>query len=122
MKIVKYFYGTPAYVQSANVITDEHCMPINYTWNTTVPRKALPRITVCGIYDSETNKLSIGVSRCSSKDLFSKEIGRKLAHERAETKPICVVDILPNEVISHVFFTLARNIENRYSSLKSVLF
>lgn len=122
MKIVKYFYGTPTYVQSANVVTDEHCRPISYTWNSSVPRKALPRTTICGVYDSETNKLSIGVSRCSPKDLFSKEIGRKLAQERAETKPICVVDVLPNEVVSHVFFALARNLDNRYSSLKSVSF
>lgn len=122
MKIVKYFYGTPTYVQSANVLTDEHGRPITYTWDVNIPRKTLPRITVCGVYDSETNKLSIGVSRCSPKDLFSKEIGRKLAQERAETKPVCVVDILPGEVISHVFFALAKIMENRYSTIKSVSF
>lgn len=122
MKIVKYFYGTPTYVQNANILTDEHRKPIDYTLNTSVPRKALPRITVCGIYDSETNKISIGVSRCSPKDLFSKEIGRKLAQERAELKPVCIVDVLPGEVVSHVFFSLARYLENRYNSLKSITF
>ena len=122
MKIVMYFYGAHTYIQRANVLVDEHCRPINYTFDTSIPRKPLPRITVCGVYDSETNKLSIGVSRCSPKDLFSKEIGRKLAQERAETKPVCVVDILPNEVISHVFFSLARTMENRYTLTKSVSF
>ena len=121
MKIVKYYYAKPLFLQNANVLVDENNNPIQIR-ETRETRKSLPRLTICGIYDTETNILKIGVSRCSPKDLFVKEIGRKLAEERAETNPIHTTVVLPGEVLSHVFFSLAKTLEKRYSSLKSISF
>lgn len=120
-KIVKYFYTKPTFVQSVNFIVDEHGNPVANGVKGD-KRKALPRLTICGVYDQETNKLSVGISRCSPKDLFNKEVGRQLALKRAETSPTYVVNILPDEVISHVFFSLARTIEERYMNAKYIKF
>lgn len=123
MKIVKYFYAKPTFVQNVNVIVDENGDPLcDDLRDKCTTRKMLPRLTICGVYDSETKILKIGVARCSPKDLFVKEIGRKLAEERAETNPIHTTIVHPNEVISHVFFNLAKTLENRYSLLKSISF
>jgi hypothetical protein len=121
MKIVKYFYGKPTFVENVNIVTNEHGEPVCGCYNT-LSKKALPRITVCGIYDSETNKISIGVSKCSSNDLFVKKVGKEIAYKRAISNPMCTMSVLPGEVISHVFFDIARTLEQRYSSLKTTSF
>ena len=72
MKIVKYYYGTPSFTEVVSY---------NGVTASIVSRTPNPRVTICGIYDHDTNVLSIGVSRCSSKDLFVKKIGAKLAYE-----------------------------------------
>lgn len=42
-----------------------------------------PIITMAKIIDIYWNTISVGYSRCSKKDHFQKELGRKLALERA---------------------------------------
>lgn len=121
MKIVKYFYTNPTFVQNLNVVVDEHEQILTVR-DKAPTRKALPRLTVCGVYDSETKLLKIGVAKCSPKDFFVKKVGRKLAEERAETNPINVTVVHDGEVISNVFFNLAKTLETRYSLLKSVSF
>ena len=121
MKIVKYFYGKSTFIQNVNIEVDEHGLP---TCGCYIPvlKKPLPRITICGVYDSETNKLTVGVAKCCPNDLFVKKVGRELALKRAETNPVCTISIMPGEIISHVFFDIARTLEKRYSSLKTTSF
>ena len=70
----------------------------------------LPRITVCGLYDTESGMIRIGVSRCASRDTFIKKEGKSIAKKRAEEKPYKEVFIGPNR-ISESFLELAKMIE-----------
>ena len=121
MKIVKYFYGKPLFTETLISLTDEHG---NYVDDTcyVVKRKAHPRGTVCGIYDTDTKELNIGISRCSNKDVFVKSVGKELARNRAETKPIMKLNVMDKETISHVFFDQAKLLDKRYSTVNFVKF
>lgn len=77
MEIVKYFYSRPE--ESKN------------------------RVTICGVFDTETNKMMYGVTRCSNRDTFKKEFGRKIAYGRAHRNPYLEVDINTSDKISEVF-------------------
>lgn len=79
MEIVKYFYSRPE--ESKN------------------------RITICGIFDTETKTMTFGASRCSKQDSFKKDFGRKIAYGRAQRNPYLETDVLENEKISDVFRT-----------------
>ena len=70
----------------------------------------LPRITVCGLYDTESGMIKIGVSRCASRDTFTKKEGKSIAKKRAEENPYKEVFIGPNR-ISESFLELAKIIE-----------
>ena len=123
MKIVKYFYAKPTFMQNVNVVVDEDGNPLcDDLRDKCTVRKALPRLTICGVYDSETRVLKVGVAKCSPKDLFVKKVGRELAEKRAETNPFHITTLHPGEVVSHVFFDLAKTLEKRYSLLKSISF
>lgn len=120
MKIVKYYYSEPTYKINTELIVDEVGRELELTHKSV--RKALPRFTVCGIFDMDTRKMVLGISRCSDKDAFVKKVGQKLAYERAEQNPIATIDVLPTETMSSVFFDFARLLENRYLTQKSVKF
>lgn len=77
-------------------------------------RTPIPRVTICGIYDDETNLLNFGVSRCSSLDTFVKKTGRELAYKRAETTPVCTVTLRPGERMSNVFYSMVHDLAERY--------
>lgn len=121
MKIVKYFYSEPTYSYMSEIIVNEMGNYVDAK-NNNLPRKSLPRITVCGIFDMETRKMTVGISRCSEKDIFVKKIGQKLAYDRAENNPVATIDILESETMSNVFFDFARLLEKRYLSKRSFKF
>ena len=113
MKIVKYYYGTPSFTEVVSY---------NGVTASIVSRTPNPRVTICGIYDHDTNMLSIGIARCSSKDLFIKKIGAKLAYDRAENNPIVKVSVMDHEKVSHVFFDQARLLEKRFETKNYIKF
>jgi len=77
----------------------------------------LPRISICGIWDTETNKMSFGVARCSYKDSFDKSIGRNISRKRANETPFKIIDVDPNDSISDQFLAAARDIETEVASM-----
>lgn len=117
MKIVKYFYEKPSFTEVRKTIYGEYGIPQTTTVLSNKPNK---RLTACGIYDSDTNVLSIGITICSPNDTFIKDVGKKLAYERAVSNPIMRVNLLKGERVSDVFFDLARDFCKRYSSLNTV--
>lgn len=121
MKIVKYFYSKPTFVETMVGITDENG---NYLDEVIYVRTRKPRarITVCGIFDTETKKMQIGVSRCSHKDIFLKSVGKELAYNRALTSPIMEIEVLDGETISSVFFDQVRLLDKRYSTKNFIKF
>ncbi len=58
---------------------------------TPLSKQPVPRVTVAGIVDGKT--LRLGVSRCSTKDQFSKQKGRNVAKVRATERPSKIVAI-----------------------------
>jgi len=93
MKSIRYFYGTEYKVAMVPVLLDANNEVITAIGDPTGKKKSVPRVTICSIYDSEKKTLSFGVSRCSTKDVFNKEVGKKLALARAENNPIDVMYI-----------------------------
>lgn len=105
--IVKYFYGdrTPIVVESYYSTGCKH-----------ISTKQAPVVTICGIYDEETGKLSIGISRCSEKDVFVKKIGRDLARNRATTNPYIVVNLEKGSRFSEIFHDLAKMLTRKFTN------
>lgn len=109
MKKERYYYSTDLSISSLEVVTTNSGEIIG-TSDQVTPIRKIPRITVCGILDTDTNTMSFGVSRCASKDTFVKTVGRSYAKERAEQKPYKVVSV-GKDKISDVFMDNAQLIE-----------
>lgn len=115
MLITKYYYGStsnPAEVEMYHPIFGFEKLG----------KITLPRVTVCGIFDNETKVLKIGYSRCSPKDIFIKKIGKELAYNRAKSNPVITMILSDNEVLSHVFFAQAKQLETRVINMKHFKF
>jgi len=89
---------------------------VEYTLSTTkvIKKGKSPRITICAIFNEETNVLSLGVSRCSPKDVFVKKVGKELAYNRAMTNPQMTIKLSKGERFSPVFYDLIPILEKRY--------
>ena len=72
------------------------------------PLKGQPRITVAGILSNGT--LTLGVSRCSNKDQFSKKKGRHIALGRAKTKPAIVLSVPADQIVGRIFLEESRKL------------
>ncbi len=64
----------------------------------------------------EDNNLKIAFSECSTKDVFDKKLGRKIALGRAIKKPIVIIDLTQysDKKKSDVFVEECRNLLNKY--------
>ena len=69
-----------------------------------------PRVSICGVWDTETNTMSFGVARCSSRDTFNKKVGKELARERATKSPYKIVKFTGSP--RNVFESTVRDIED----------
>lgn len=56
------------------------------------------------------NKLQIGISECSEKDIFDKKKGRLIATGRANKKPVLVIDIPTEGKITDAFVQACKGI------------
>lgn len=110
MKKERYYYSTDLNVSSLEILTTNFG-EIVATSDTFTELRKIPRITICGILDTENNTMSFGVARCASKDIFEKSIGRNYAKKRAEQKPYRVVSVKKNDRISDIFMDNAQKIE-----------
>lgn len=118
MLIVKYFYEKPRFVETYCVKDNSY----RVSELKKISKKPLRRLTACGIYNSETNVLQIGVALCSPQDIFKKKEGAKLAYNRALTNPVVEVELLEGEHVSDIFFEQARFLCRRYDTLDTVKF
>lgn len=73
--------------------------------------ESLPKVTICGVWDTDDNTMTFGVARCAMKDKFDKSIGRELARKRVNENPFRVVAIAKDERIPDVFLNNCREIE-----------
>lgn len=109
MKKEKYYYGEDLRRVLMHAIVDSHnnIVQINEKYDVIT----LPRVTICGIYDNEEHTLSFGVAKCTKGDEFNKKLGQNISYARASKKPYRVVQINPEDKISKLFITNAKNIE-----------
>lgn len=121
MKSIRYFYS-PEYKEAVMpVLLDANGQTLGALGK---PRNqiSLPRLTICSIYDDETQELSFGISRCSEKDLFVKSIGREKALKRAEENPIEIMRIEDKSLLGQIFIDRCLELENEYYEMKTVKF
>lgn len=74
----------------------------------TTPVKGEKRTTICGVLVG--NKLHIGISTCSTKDVFVKKIGRAIAKGRALKNPEVEYTLSKNEIPIEVFIKEAKSL------------
>lgn len=111
MKKEHFYYGEELRLSQQSVLTNSQGGIIGYTDFITLGPK-LPRVTICGIFNDETQNITFGVARCDCKDNFVKSIGRKLAFERAKNSPYRTVFVHSLTELSKVFMANAYDIEN----------
>lgn len=111
MKKARFYYSEPWY--KAEVVFVPATGDAAFTNKKPSP---LPRITICGVLDTETNVLSFGAAVCSSKDRFEKKVGRELAEKRALKCPLQQVAVTKDS-ISEIFITTAHAIEDRINKM-----
>jgi hypothetical protein len=109
MKKEKYYYGEDLRKVYMGVVVDSHNNIIQV--NEKFGLITLPRVTICGIYDNEEQTLSFGVAKCAEGDEFNKKLGQRITYARALNKPYRVVQIKPEDKISKLFITNAKDIE-----------
>lgn len=106
----RYYYSEPIKIGTADVFVGEDGS-IEGVLSDPKVKCELPRATICGIWDTDTNKMSFGVSRCSSKDTFRKDVGRKLAYERALNNPSRVLTLDALDSVPELFIQTAYQLE-----------
>lgn len=67
------------------------------------PEESKNRVTVCGIFDTETKIMKYGVARCSKRDTFKKDFGRRIALGRAQRNPYFETEVEDGVKISELF-------------------
>ena len=113
MKVIKYFYTEPLFMVKESTIVNRYGDEY-YRQITKDVLTEFPRLTVCGIFDSETMKMNIGIAKCSSEDKFVKKIGREIAQDKAENNPTIILSISPEESIHDIFMDHAIMIEHTH--------
>lgn len=111
MKKERFYYGEELIISNLEVLLNKEKNIVGT--GRLNGKKGFPRISICGIYDTEANTMSFGVARCSGNDTFIKTTGRDLSRKRATESPFRVVTIHPSQKVPEVFMTHARDIENK---------
>lgn len=109
MKKEKYYYGEDLRRAIAMVTVNSKNMIVNI--NSMHTYDNIPRVTICGIYDNIENTMSYGVAKCSEQDNFSRKMGQRISYSRALKCPYRIVHIQPEDKISKLFITHAKDIE-----------
>lgn len=109
----RYFYSEPYSLANVNYIIDGEGYMVDLKGDMTF-KKNFPRITVCGIWNTETNVMTFGIATCSTNDTFIKKIGRDLAYERALNNPVKSIDISEEDVVADIFLSTAQEFENEH--------
>lgn len=102
MESIRYFYGTEYKIATVPVLLDSNNEIITTLGNPIGKKKSTPRVTICSIYDNNTQMLSFGISRCSAKDCFNKKIGKQIAYARAKNDPIKVIKVQKKSKLNEI--------------------
>lgn len=92
MKKSRFYYSTPSFETTVIITTDDNG-EITVRPKSGAKLTSRPRMTICGILDTDTNTMSFGVSLCSAKDKFVRKVGKQLSEERAINKPILQIAV-----------------------------
>lgn len=114
MNKTKYYYSEAVHLRLLPVYTDAEGNPLFIDETRKPIIKTVPRVTVASVLEPETNCLSFGVSVCSEKDVFSKEIGRGLALDRAMNNPCLKVYVTRKDKISKISKQYAEELVDQY--------
>lgn len=109
---IKYVYSNPIIKVAKDCYVDANGNVLDHGQNRS-KQILLPRYTVCSILNPETRELSFGVARCSTKDRFSRKIGRDLSYKRAVSKPITTIKVPEELRISDVTIDISFQLVNR---------
>lgn len=103
----RFYYGVPM-----EIATMEHLVidGKRFVAEKEIKRESLPRLTICGIWDTDTNMISFGAACCSENDRFVRRIGRNISRHRATNCPNKVVNVGDRKV-PDVFMDTARELE-----------
>lgn len=118
----KFVYSAPITKSSKIVYTDANGTVKAINKDVKSKSTHMPRYTVCSILNDETRTLTFGLARCSSKDAFSKKIGRDLSYERAIKNPVCEIKVPDNLKISDVTVDIAYRLMERYEKEHTLKF
>jgi hypothetical protein len=58
---------------------------------------------IAGVFNEETNTLSVGISSCHNNDCYVKAIGKNIALGRAEKAPNTIISLTDPNVAGRVF-------------------
>lgn len=108
MRKPRYYYGPDISIKTVDMLAVNDNLLCEQR---IIKTKHFPRITICGIYDDETETLSFGAAICSPKDRFVKSIGRDLAFKRANEEPCKIVSDVPIKDLLDRFYEEAFNLE-----------
>lgn len=108
----RYFYSEPCSLTLAKYVADGEGFLIDIVGEP-VFEKNFPRLTICGIWNTDTNVMTFGVATCSKNDVFVKKVGRELSYERALNNPVKSID-LDETNISEQFLAIAREFEDEH--------
>lgn len=93
---------------------NNHSKPVNGSKMSikSLKQSRQPSFTVAGVVDG--NELRIGLAKCSTKDQFSKKMGRRIAEGRArsESSYSQIIEIQPEADVAKLFVSNALKIVN----------
>lgn len=100
MEKVRYYYSQPMCKVNVIVISNHRgdFDPHKVIGVSNSSMKALPRLTICAILDTEKWEMSFGVARCNPSDNFCRTIGREVSFKNAIEKPVRIA-VPPKENI-----------------------
>lgn len=115
MRSTKYYYSKPAFVKYMRTLIDGQGEVLFISEKEPGTKaKRVPRVCVASVYDRDNGIMQFGYAVCSPKDVFKKEVGRKLAYDRAINKPTKKVLIKPGSKVRMISTKYANEIIDNY--------
>jgi hypothetical protein len=97
MKNVRFYYSPALRQATHSVLINPRTGEVTATGYLKNP-KDFPRLTICGVFDSENGVLSFGVACCAPQDQFVKRTGRAIAEDRARNNPYKKIILMEDEL------------------------
>ena len=112
MKKISFYYSIPTQIRMVPSFADVEGRILGQAGVSTFV-KWIPRVVICSVL--EGNILSFGFATCSEKDSFVREVGKKIAMERAVNNPFKTVTLDDLSNIKNVSQTIVDEIFEKES-------